>query len=143
MSWFEMQVHQVKGDPTLKVPFYPIDLHLSPDVQDLAPRDLGLGDRLVDALVLFDPFPEIPFGLFLAHVLVVGITRPSLERDVGGDNLGVVAPGFEEDALETGFAVDPLLDLGPVSHQEDWYSAWPLKSQSSRLLVRSRINPPP
>lgn len=109
-----MQVHQVEGDPTLQVTSYPVDLHLSTDVQDLAPRDVRFRNGLIHALVLFDPFPEIPFGLFLAHALVVGITRTSFERDVRSDDLRVVAPGLEKDALKTGFSIDSFLDLRPV-----------------------------
>jgi hypothetical protein len=109
-----MQVHQVKGNPTLQVTSYPVDLHLSTDIQDLAPRDIRFRNGLIHALVLFDPFPEIPFGLFLAHALVIGITRTSFERDVGSDDFWVVAPGFEENALKTGFSIDSLLDLCPV-----------------------------
>jgi hypothetical protein len=110
-----MQVHQVKGDPTLQVTSYPVDLHLSTDIQDLAPRDIRFRNGLIHALVLFDPFPEIPFGLFLAHALVVGITRTSFERDVGSDDLRVVAPGFKKDALKTGFSVDSLSNLRPLN----------------------------
>jgi hypothetical protein len=88
----EVQVHEVESDPTLEVPGDPIDLDLSTDVDDLAPRDIGLGDGLIDALVLLDPLPEIPLGLFLAHVLVIGITGPSFEGDVGSDDFGIVTP---------------------------------------------------
>jgi hypothetical protein len=110
-----MQVHQVKGDPTLQVTSYPVNLHLPTDVQDLAPRDIRFCNGLIHALVLLDPFPEIPFSLFLAHALVIGITRTSFERDVGSDDLWVVAPRFEKDALETGFSVDSLLDFRPLN----------------------------
>jgi hypothetical protein len=114
MSRLEVQVHQVKGDPTLQVTSYPVDLHLSTDVQDLAPRNVRFRNGLIHALVLFDPFPEITLGLFLAHALVIGITRTSFERDVGSDDLWVVAPGFKKDALKTGFSIDSLLNLRPV-----------------------------
>jgi hypothetical protein len=68
-----MQIHQIKRDPTLQVPCDPIDLNLSPDVQDLAPRDIGFLDGLVYALVLLNPFTEIPLGFFLGHVFVIWI----------------------------------------------------------------------
>jgi hypothetical protein len=92
MPRFQMQIHQIKRDPTLQIPGDPIDLNLPADVQNLAPRDIRFLDRLVDALVLLNPFSEIPLGFFLGHVLVIWIAGTSFESDVGGDDLGIVTP---------------------------------------------------
>jgi len=92
MPRFQMQIHQVKRDPTLQIPSDPIDLNLPAHIQNLAPRDIRFLDRLVHALVLLNPFPEIPLGFFLGHSFVIWIAGTSFESDVGGDDLGVVAP---------------------------------------------------
>ncbi len=94
-----MQIHQVERDPTLQIPLNPVDGDLLADVQDFTERNVGLCDRLIDAFVLFYPFPEIALGLFSRHAIIIWIAGLDLQRNVGSDNRWIVAVRFEEEEL--------------------------------------------
>ena len=57
---------------------------------------MGFGDGLVHRLVLADAALKVGLGLLTRHVLVVRVARGDLQRDVRGDDRGVVADGREQ-----------------------------------------------
>ena len=104
MPWFQMQIHKIERDPTLQIPFYPIDRHLLSNVEDPAETDLGLDDGLVHFLICRDPASEIAFGFFSRHALIIWVSGLDFERHIGGDDSGVITERFHEEELERRFA---------------------------------------
>ena len=82
------------------------------DVAYTQVRQVRLCDRLVHGLVLLDTSQEVALRVLAGHVLVVGVSGRDFERDVGGDDRGVVAHGFEEDDDDAFFFGAALFDFG-------------------------------
>lgn len=110
MPRLEVQVHQIKRNPRLQIPLNLVDRHLLPYIQDPAETDPRLRDGLIHLFVRLDTLLEVVDGFFLAHTCVIGIAGPGFEGDVGSDDFGIVAEGFEEEELEIGFFGDALAD---------------------------------
>lgn len=83
-SWLEMQIHEVKGNPTLEITVNMTEGHLISDVTNSQIGKGGFGDGFIYGLVLFYSSKEVLLGGLPGHVFVVGITRTSLQGDVGG-----------------------------------------------------------
>jgi len=106
----QMQIHQKERDSTLEVSVDSRDGHLAPHIHNLDITQMRLGDGLVHLLILRDPAQEVTLRLFRVHILIIGIPRGHLEGDIGGDDLGVVACGLEEDQRHPRFLGDTFLD---------------------------------
>lgn len=128
-----MQIHEIKCNPTLQIPLYPIHRDLLTDIQYPAETDPWLGNGLIHALVRCDSSFEIALGFFARHSLVVGIAGLDFQGDVGGDDGWVVAEGFEEEELQIGFVGDTFTYLvsksGLINFSEGPHAAAHLRSK--------------
>jgi hypothetical protein len=88
---FQVQVHEIKRNPTLEITLDTIDSDCLSHVDDAAETEIWLGDCLVDPFIGVNSATEIPLGLFSRHALVIGVTRLNLERDIRSDDGGIVA----------------------------------------------------
>ena len=91
-----MQIHQVKGDPTLQVSMYPRKRYFTANIRYAEIRQMRFSDRFIDRLVFSDATEEITFCFFSAEFIIVRIAAAYFERDVGCYDGRVVANGFEE-----------------------------------------------
>ena len=91
-----MQIHEIKRDPTLKIPLYPVHGNLRSDIEYPTKAKFGLLDRLIHPLVLVDTPSEIPLGFFTRHAGVIWVSGLDLESNVGRYHRGVVAEGFDK-----------------------------------------------
>jgi hypothetical protein len=86
-----MQIHKIERDATLQVSMYPADGCLFPDVDYLKVREVGLCNGLIDSLIFLDTPEEIPLRVFGRRVLIIRIAHADFQRDIGGDDLRVIA----------------------------------------------------
>lgn len=107
-----MQIHQVERDSTLQIPLDPIDGDLPADVHNPTKADAGLGDGLVDTLILLNPLTEIALSVLFRHAGVVWVARRHFERNVGRDHGRVIAVAFQEKELQVGLLGETGLNLG-------------------------------
>ena len=87
----QVQIHEIERDATLQVTMYPANGCLLPDVDYLKVREVRLCNGLINGLIFLDTPEEIPLRIFRRHVLVIWITHADFQRDIGSDNVRVIA----------------------------------------------------
>jgi len=126
---FEMQVHQVEGNATLEVTIDAVQNNLTPDIDYLEIREVGLGNRLVNSLVFSYAAKEVEFGLFWKSVRVVWVPGTDFKRNIRGDDNGVIARRFNEHSYYSPLASHPRFN-GSSGHTSTSQKLAPLRCQA-------------
>jgi hypothetical protein len=110
----QVQIHEIERDATLQVAMYPAYGCLFSDVDYLKVREVRLCNGLIYGLIFLNTPEEIPLRVFGRHVLIIWITHADFQRDIGGDDVRVIADGFQKYERHPFLFSNPLLDIGPA-----------------------------
>lgn len=86
-----MEIHQIERDTTLQISVYPTERYFAANVREAEIRKVGLGDGLIDRLVLSDSAQEIAFGFFTREAGIIRITAADFQSHISSNDCGVVA----------------------------------------------------